>query len=203
MITVLSSRAVPACTASRPSRRAGAFTTLSLLALLSACGGGSDGTTDAAAAASTTTTTTTTNTTTNTTTTSTTVASGSSACSGKVASFFASAAGSYTGKAATFDNVNFASTPATVAGFANGSTQTVVIGADCTVTVGGLTLSYKDASYAEFPGTGADAGKTQVDVDLTGTGVDMPHFERWTDMRRGLSFFDPAHSSWGVRIDES
>lgn len=123
-------------------------------------------------------------------------------CTGKVAAFFTAAQGSYTAKAATFDNVSFTSKPASVAGVADGSSQTVTVHADCTITVGALSLRYKDASYAEFPGTGADAGKTQYDVDLTGTGVADPHFERWTDNRRGLSFFDPAKTSQGVRLDE-
>lgn len=179
-----------ALTALGRGRTTSALAALALL--LSACGGGSDGSNDPSAAAAGP----------DTGTATTTTATAGGGCTGKAAAFFASAAGSYTGKAATFDNVNFANSPATVAGVANGSTQTVTIGADCTVKVGGLTLSYKDGSYAEFPGTGADAGKTQVDVDLSGTGVAMPHFERWTDQRRGLSLFDPAHDSWGVRIDE-
>jgi len=126
-------------------------------------------------------------------------------CTGPVAAFFTLAKGSYSATAATFDNVNFASTPATVAGFANGTAQTVTVNENCTVTIGALTLSYKDGSYAEFPGTGADAGKTQYDVDLTGTGTTglaLPHFERWTSDKRGLSLFDPAHTSQGVRFDE-
>lgn len=126
-------------------------------------------------------------------------------CTGPVAAFFALAKGSYSATAATFDNVNFASTPATVAGFANGAAQTVTVNENCTVTIGALTLSYKDGSYAEFPGTGADAGKTQYDVDLTGTGTTglaLPHFERWTSDKRGLSLFDPTHTSQGVRFDE-
>lgn len=143
-------------------------------ALLAACGGAGDSAAEATAAG----------------------------CTGKVATLFAAAKGSYSAKAATFDNVNFASTPASVAGFANGGTQTVTVSAGCTITVGSVTLSYKDASYAEFAGSGADLGKTQYDVDLTGGGVLDPHFEVFTSAKRGLSLFDATNKSQGVRFDE-
>jgi hypothetical protein len=123
-------------------------------------------------------------------------------CSGKVAAFFALAKGSYSAAAATFDNASFSTQPASVAGFAKGASQTVTITENCTLSVGAITLSYKDGSYAEFAGTGADAGKTQVDVDLVGAGVASPHLERFTNGKRGLSLFDPTKTSEGVRFDE-
>ena len=70
------------------------------------------------------------------------------------------------------------------------------------MTVGTLKLSYKDGSYAEFAGTGADLGKTRYDVDMTGTGAGSPHFERFISGKRGLSLFDPTKTAQGVRVDE-
>jgi hypothetical protein len=174
-------------------------------AALSACGGG-DGTIyaspdtsgDAAAAAPAATAASTAATTTTTTAAAATV----TGCTGKVAAFFALSKGSYSAPAVTFDNVDFATTPASVAGFANGGTQSVTIAEDCTITVGSIKLSYKDGSYAEFPGTGADAGKTQYDVDMTGAGVAESHFERFTSGKRGVAVFDPVKTSQGARFDE-
>jgi hypothetical protein len=156
---------------------------------LTACGGGGD---SPAAAADTTTA--------GGTTTGSTVAG----CTGDVAALFDSTKGRYTATVATSDTIApvFANPPATVAGFANGSLQTVAVNADCTIVVGSLTLTYKDGSYLEIPGTGADAGKTQYDVDLTGAGVYAPHFERFTNGKRGLSFFDPVNNFQRARLDE-
>jgi ABC-type phosphate transport system substrate-binding protein len=125
-------------------------------------------------------------------------------CSGDVANLFDLAKGSYTATVATFDTIvpAFASPPATVAGFANGSVQTVTVKTDCTIVVGGVTLSYKNGSYLELPGTGADAGKIQYDVDLSGTGVHAPRFERFTNGKRGLSFFDPVNTFQRAQLDE-
>ena len=156
--------------------------TLLVSALLAACGGGGDSTDNAASGGA--------------------AASAVAGCSGKVAAYFALSKGSYTAKAATFDNVGFTTTPASVAGFANGGTQTVTVAEDCTMTVGTLKLSYKDGSYAEFAGTGADLGKTRYDVDMTGTGAGSPHFERFISGKRGLSLFDPTKTAQGVRVDE-
>jgi hypothetical protein len=89
-----------------------------------------------------------------------------------------------------------------VAGFANGSVQTVTVNTNCTIVVGGVTLTYKEGSYVEFPGIGADAGKTQYAVDLSGAGVHAPHFERLTNGKRGLSFFDAVNMSQRARLDE-
>jgi hypothetical protein len=164
-----------------------------ILAALAGCGGGGDSPADAVATGATTGATTSTTTA---------PASTVAGCSGKVAAFFALAKGSYAAAAATFDNTNFNATPASVAGFAKGVSQTVTITENCTLRVGAVTLSYKDGSYAEFAGTGADAGKTQVDVDLTGSGVSSPHLERFTNGKRGLSLFDPTKTSEGVRFDE-
>ena len=125
-------------------------------------------------------------------------------CTGNVATLFDLAKGSYTATVTTFDTIVpvFAAPPASVAGFANGSVQTVTVKTDCTIVVGGVTLTYKDGSYLEIPGTGTDAGKTQYDVDLSGAGVSAPHFERFTSGKRGLSFFDPVNMSQRARLDE-
>jgi hypothetical protein len=122
-------------------------------------------------------------------------------CSGDTAALFTAAKGSFTAPAVTFDDTPTGS-PASVAGFANGVNQTVTVNQDCTITVGAYTLTYKDGSYFAFPGTGADAGKFQYDVDLTGTGVTNPHFEVFVSAKRGLSFFDPTNPNQGVRFDE-
>jgi hypothetical protein len=114
-------------------------------------------------------------------------------CSGSVAALFTSAKGSFTAPAETFDGTPTGS-PASVAGFANGANQTVTVNEDCTITVGAYTLTYKDGTYS------ASAG--QFDVDLTGTGVTDPHFEVFVGGKRGLSLFDPAHPTQGVRFDE-
>jgi hypothetical protein len=123
-------------------------------------------------------------------------------CTGKVAAFFELAKGSYTAPASTFDNNSFTTIPASVAGFANGANQTVTVSNDCTMTVGTVKMTYKDGSYAEFPGTGVDAGKTQYDVDMTGSGVATPHMERFTSGKRGVSLFDTTKTNQGVRFDE-
>ncbi len=94
--------------------------------------------------------------------------SGTVGCTGKVAAFFSKNKGSYP---TTTDIYTPApSGPSTVAGLANGAATTVVVKDDCTVTIGSHVLTYKDASYSEFPGTGADAGKFQVNVVVTSVG---------------------------------
>jgi|GEM_PF-2637222 len=122
-------------------------------------------------------------------------------CTGNVAALFTKAKGNYSAVASTFDDTP-GGTPTSVAGFTHGASSTVTVNDDCTITVGTITLTYKDGSYATFPGTGADAGKTQYDVDLTGSGVRNPHFEVYTNDKRGLSFLDTANTSRGVRFDE-
>ena len=89
-------------------------------------------------------------------------------CTGKVAAFFSKNKGSYPTTVQIYTPAP--SGPSTVAGLADGAAATVVVKDDCTVTIGSRVLTYKDASYAEFPGTGADAGKFQVNVTITGAG---------------------------------
>ncbi len=152
---------------------------------LAACGGTDDGATPAAAAAS-----------------GGGGGGGGAGCTDKVAALFSRSKGSYTATVRTFDNTSPVVIPATVAGFANGATATVTVNENCTVVIGAITMTYKDGSYAEFAGTGADAGKTQYDVDLTGTGVSSPHFEVFTSTKRGVSLFDPTKTQQGARFDE-
>jgi hypothetical protein len=134
------------------------------------------------------------------TTTSTTVGTISTGCTDKVAAFFNSTKGSYSTAASTYGPNPAA--PATVAGFSNGTVYTVTVKSDCTIAVGAVNLTYKDGSYAESPGTGASLGKTQIDVDMVGAGVALPHYEVFTTGKRALGFVDPADNRNGLRLDE-
>ncbi|WP_296445058.1 hypothetical protein [Rhodoferax sp. UBA5149] len=124
--------------------------------------------------------------------------SGGVGCTGQVATLFSNAKGSYSAAAMTFDNAAFGTTPTSpVAGFVNGVNSNITVNADCTITVGAFTLTYKSGSYAEFP-SGAD---TQYNIDLTGVGVKDPHFELFTG-KRSLTLFDTVNTSQGVSFDE-
>jgi len=122
-------------------------------------------------------------------------------CTGKAAAFFTLAKGTYSAPLTTF-GADPSSMPTTVAGFSKGANTSVTIRANCTIVVGTFTLTYTDGSYGEFPGTGADVGRTQYDVDLSGAGVATAHFERFVNDKRGLSFFDPTSTQNGARVDE-
>jgi hypothetical protein len=124
----------------------------------------------------------------------------STGCTDKVATFFNNTKGSYSVPAVTYGPN--AAPPTTVAGFTNGTTYTVTIKSDCTITVGTVNLTYKDGTYAESPGTGVNLGKTQIDVDMVGAGVTNPHYEVFTNAKRALGFLDPAVNSNGVQISE-
>jgi hypothetical protein len=112
-------------------------------------------------------------------------------CTGKVAAFFSKNSGRYATTAHIYTPAPTG--PSTVAGLADGAATTVVVKNDCTVTIGSHVLTYKDASYSESPGTGADVGKFQVNVEITGAGfVTFSSYEVFTSQGSLVSLGDTA-----------
>jgi hypothetical protein len=89
-------------------------------------------------------------------------------CTGDALAFFTKNAGTYPSTASSFGGSG------TVAGIANVAAASVVIGADCTVKVGDLSLAYKDASLSQ-------SGGGQIDVSLAGTNSGFSTYEVYGD----------------------
>lgn len=88
---------------------------------------------------------------------------GSVGCTGDAAALFAANAGSYSSTAQSYGGSG------TVAGIANGATTTVTVSANCTLTVGDSTVSYKDGSYT--------SGGGEIGVSLESTNFDNSSYE--------------------------
>ncbi len=88
---------------------------------------------------------------------------GSAGCTGDTAALFAANAGSYASTAQTYGGSG------TVAGIANGAATTVVVSANCTLTVGDSTVSYKEGSYT--------SGGGEIGVSLVSANFDNSSYE--------------------------
>ena len=122
--------------------------------------------------------------------------SSSVGCTGKVAAFFSKNSGTYPTTVTIYTPAPKG--PSTVAGLADGAATTVIVKNDCTVTIGSHVLTYKDASYSESAGTGADVGKFQVDVVITGTGfTSFSTYEVFTSQGSLVSLGDTTTGAFG------
>ena len=122
--------------------------------------------------------------------------SSSVGCTGKVAAFFSKNSGTYPTTVQIYTPAPKG--PSTVAGLADGAATTVIVKNDCTVTIGSHVLTYKDGSYEEFPGTGADVGKFQVNVVVTGTGfTSFSTYEVFTSQGSLVSLGDTTTGAFG------
>jgi hypothetical protein len=115
-----------------------------------------------------------------------TATTGSVGCTGDVATFFANNAKTSNATVTTY-NATPNATPNVLGKFANGSTASVTVNSNCTISVGGYTLAVVDKTF--FFGNG------QYDVDMAGTGVKNGHFEKFANGTSLLGFSDPATGS--------
>ena len=108
---------------------------------------------------------------------------GTVGCTGDALAFFTKNAGTFPSTASSFGGSG------TVAGIANGSAATVVVGADCTLKVGDGTLMYKDASLSPSPGG-------QIDVEMTGVNFTGSTYEVYGDGTGLTSVHDTRTNSY-------
>ncbi|MDR3395304.1 MAG: hypothetical protein P4L70_09930 [Parasulfuritortus sp.] len=108
-----------------------------------------------------------------------------SGCTGAVATFFAANARTATGTIATY-NATPNATPTVLGVFANGTTASVTVHSNCTITVGSYTLTAVDGTFFN--------ANNQVDVDMAGTGFRFGHFEKFADGTSLLGFQDPSNT---------
>ncbi|OIQ72560.1 hypothetical protein GALL_458120 [mine drainage metagenome] len=111
--------------------------------------------------------------------------SNGSGCTGAVATFFAANVRTSTGTIATY-NATPNATPTVLGVFANGTTASVTVHSDCTVTVGNITLTAWDGTFFN--------ANNQVDVDMAGIGFRFGHFEKFQNGTSLLGFQDPTNT---------
>ena len=122
--------------------------------------------------------------------------SSSVGCTGKVAAFFSKKSGTYPTTVEIYTPAPVG--PSTVAGLTAGAATNVIVKNDCTITIGSRVLTYKDGSYEEFPGTGADVGKVQVNVVITAPGfTTFSTYEVFTSQGSLVSLGDTTTGAYG------